>query len=753
MEKYFLISLLSIFFLPEIYAQHIFSGKVTNSEKEPVDMAQIILTVNNSIFAAGYTDEKGQFIFRNLPSDDYVLHISAFGYASLQDICSIQKDLNTDFTLLLSEVSLNEVVVTADLSERVKRTATGEIFFLSQEAKKKGNAYRALQEIPKLISNDGTQTITMEDGTMPLILIDGISINSGVTPIDPADIESVEVMDIVSARYLKQGVKNIVNIKLKRKSAPYLFFETATRHDIPLRNGFGAVYFEVGNPTFSLYGRGAYDYMYHDDTRISEWQKGESYYKESSRKSRKDGDNYIGELLLKWRPGEKDFLIAHLYGTTDDKRQKTWGDGEYTSGIPEAFIYNSKGKNNSYIFTGSLYHRHLFAPKKILETTFAYNRNGDKNQNELVESYNDRHYDNFYKYQSDRWSGSLDINYSWDWDIHSFNFGSSTSYLNDDIDKISDNNPIFHHRKWNQYLYSDFSSKVKNLYYLVSIGVEGIRTKAADFSNSYVKPRISLSGTYEINDYNSFRLGYTLTNQAPPVGQLNPYNTSVDSLVIIQGNPELLPTQNHTLSGSYTFSKSGLYLTPSASYDIYTDRIEPYGYSENDIYISSYRNMGKSKKLSVGGSVSYRFKYGRVYTSVNHNVDYFTGLPAKKNFSWGGGLRLNYKKWSFVGDFEQLNNSYTAVSRIKQVTPYTHLQLIYNFTGNMYVSVALSNAIGRSRTQTFTYGEHYRSYNQQSKAYHPWILFRYTLRKNIKKKIGVDNVIRSKESGISLQAK
>lgn len=750
MKKLFFILLLSIFFLSEIYAQHTFYGKIINADKEPIDMAQVLLSINDSIFAAGYANDKGDFIFKNLPSENYILHINSLGYSPLKQTCSIKKNLNATFVLFRSEVKLDEIVVIADVSERVKRTATGEIFYLSKEAKSRGNAYLALQEIPKLISNDGTQTVKMEDGSSPMIMIDGIGVNSGIAPIDPADIESVEVMDIVSARYLKQGVKNIVNIKLKRKSAPYLFFETATRHDIPLRNGFGVVYFEVGNPKFSLYGRTAYDYTYHDDSKTSEWQKGENYYKEALKKSRKNGSNYIGELLLKWRPGEKDFIIAHVYGTKDDKKQETWGNGEYTSGVPASFTFNSDGKNESYIFTGSLYHKHVFAPKKNLETTLAYNRNGDKNRNNLIESYNNWKYDNFYKYQSDRWSGSFDINYSWDWDVHSLNIGNSISYLNDNIDKVSENGPIFHHKKWNEYFYVDFSSKISKLYYLISAGIEGIWTKAGDFSNNYIKPRISLSGTYEINKNNSFRLGYTLTNEAPPVGQLNPYNTSVDSLVIIQGNPKLLPTQNHILNGSFTFNKWGFYFTPSILYNIYADKIEPYGYSENDIYISTYQNIGKSKKLSVGGSASYRFKYGRVYASAYHKVDYFTGLSPKKNFAWGGGLSLNYKKWSFVGDFEQSGNFYTAVSRMKQVTPYTHLQLIYKFSNNMYVSVALSNAIGRSRIQTFTYGEHYSSYNQQSKTYYPWVLFRYTLRKNAKKKIEVDNVVRSKESGIAL---
>ena len=289
---------------------------------------------------------------------------------------------------------------------------------------------------------------------------------------------------------------------------------------------------------------------------------------------------------------------------------------------------------------------------------------------------------------------------------------------------------------------------------MASIGVQGIWTKAAGFSNSYVKPRVSVSGTYTINNNNSFRLGYTLSNAAPPVGLLNPYNTSVDSLVIIKGNPMLLPSQNQRLNGSYTFNKYGFYFTPSANYTMYTDKIEAFGYSEDDIYTSTYKNMGRSERLSVGGSLSYNIKHkkinGRVYTNAFHHVDYFEGLSPKKNFSWGAGLTLRYQKWTFISELSQSNYSYTPISRIKEVTPYTSFQLIYNFTNLFYISAALMNGIDKSKSDAFTYSEQYSSYSRQSRKCYPWILIRYTLRKNLKKKIGVDNVIYSKESGISL---
>ncbi|MGL5618839.1 MAG: TonB-dependent receptor [Tannerellaceae bacterium] len=754
MRTYFVTVLLSIIFLPTLYAQHSFSGKISNLKREPLDMAQVVLAVNDSIHAAGFTNEKGEFAFKNLPLGDYILQISAFGYAPLQENYSINRDIKANFSLVPSEVQLQEVLVTADQSQLVKRTATGEIFYLSKEAKSKGDPFMALKEIPKLRVNDVAQSISMADGSQPLILIDGIAVNSGVAPIDPADIESVEVMDIVTARYAKKGIRNIINIKVKRKTAPYLFFQTATRHDIPLRNGFGVVYSEVGNQKFSIYGRTSINYTYHDATDIYESQQGENYTKETSKENRKDGNNYFLDLLLKWRPGQKDYLIGALYAKKNNYKSRNHGTGVYTTEAPNPFILHSEGRNNSYIATGSLFHQHRFTEDKILETTLAFNGNGDKNQNELTEDYNEWLYEDFFKYKSNRKSGSLDINYSWNWDVNSLNIGNSTNYLNDKIDKVSENNPVFHHNRWDQYLYADFNSKIKKLYYMASVGVEGIWTKSAGFSNSYVKPRVSVSGTYTINNNNSFRLGYTLSNEAPPVGQLNPYNTSVDSLVVIKGNPMLLPAQNHVLNGSYTFNKWGFYFSPSATYTMYTDKIEAFGYSENDIFIKTYKNLGRSERLAVGGSLNYNIAYKNISGSANvnafHHVDYFDGLSPKKNFSWGAGLYLDYKKWSFITEISQSNYTYTPISRIKEVTPYTHFQLTYKFTNLFYISAALSNGIGKSKSDAFTYSEQYNAYSRQSRRCYPWILVRYTLRKNLKKKIGINKVINSKESGISL---
>lgn len=756
--KIIIVSLLTIVFSVQLcWAQYHFSGTITNSKKEKLDGVQVLLTVNDSLMAMTLTNDKGYYKIENLKSGEYMMHISDLGYTSIDEKLFVRsQDVRINFVLLSEMIgALDEVEVTANRSDQIERTATGQIFHLSEQAKNSGNAYRALKEIPKLIVNEAQQSITMENGNQPLILINGNKVNSGVNPIDPKEIESVEVVDVVNARYLQQGVKKIVNIKLKKKTDSYQFFEIMNRHDVPLRRGMGALYFEVGNPTYSLYGRTAGEYIYNDDSDTRSWQANEGYQKGMTGVKRNNKYNGLGELQFRWMCTDKDYLVAHIYGMSDLVKDKTGGDGLLQTDKEQPFGYDTRNKDKSYILTGSLFHKHTFTPENTLETTFAYNKNHNENSGNREETYADRVYNNQYEYKNNRSSYKLNVDYSYTWnEVNSLNIGSETNFRDDRIHQISENYPPFIHREWTEYLYAGFSSKVNRFSYMASAGIEGLWLTADDASNHYFKPRATWSGTYEFNDNHSLQVGYTLTNTAPSVHALNPYNTSTDSLVISRGNPYLLPSQNHLFEASYTFNKKGLYLTPHFSYAINTDLIEPFGHTENDIYISSYRNSDRFKELLVGGSLSYRLKGGRIYGGAYHQVDYFSGQDPKKSFIANLGFMAWYKKFSFNVDCNYTNYTYTAVSRTQQYAPnYSLVQLTYNFTKLFYISIALENTMGMMRAETTINDAGYRSYTYQrmkDQSFCPWILVRYTFRKNSARKIKENKVLRSTEKGISL---
>ena len=255
---------LCMLMIPMVSAQHTFSGKVTDENNVQLPGAQVVLSIGDSIYAAALTDANGAFSIRQIKTGTYDLSISFFGYTSL--------------------------------------------------AKNSGNPFLALREIPRLISNDALQSVKMEDGTQPLVLINGIAVNSGIAPIDPKDIESVEVVDVVDARYLRTGAKHILNIKLKKKIEPYRYFEVMNRYDLPDKQEMSALYFEVGNEKYSLYGRGAFDKTWHKDSDMDLFQQGDTYQKRSLSSTLGNSRSFIGELLFKWKSTPKDYFAFHVYG-------------------------------------------------------------------------------------------------------------------------------------------------------------------------------------------------------------------------------------------------------------------------------------------------------------------------------------------------------------------------------------------------------------------------------------------------------
>lgn len=758
MKKCILVFYLLVLNYQVVKSQIQFSGKVTDEKTEPLSEVQILLSSNDSIVAATLTNNEGDFIIKNIEKRNYFLTISCLGYTTIENKILLNEDLtNVEYSLMKEmKFELSEVEIVADRSNTVKRTATGQIFFLSAQAKNSGNPYRALKEIPKIISNEALQKITMEDGSTPLIMIDGNIVNSGVAPINPKDIESVELIDVISAKYLQKGVSNIINIKLREKTLPYTFIQGMARADVPLRQSMGAGYFEIGNSKHSLYGRLAADYTIDDEVKSDGWQKGDNYYKRFTELLLKNKNYQLGELLFKWKVSKKGYFAAHLYGKNINDKGDARGLGIHKKTIESEFNYNSLNKSKSYILTGSLFYKHLFNLNSMLETTFAYNKNQNKFEGKREDFYESNIYSYQYNYDNQRTSYNLNIDYSYSWNkTNSLNIGSAITYNNDIIDMVSESNPVFYHKKWNEYLYITFSSKINKFRYLTSLGVDGIYLKAGNVSNNYWKPRTSLSGIFEFNKNNSLRISYSLTNTAPNIGTLNPYNTSIDPLIIQKGNPKLEPEQYHKIKVNYTFNTKGLYITPSITYKIYSDIIEPVGYTDNGIFISTHKNIGKFKSLSLGGSVSYRLgKWGRIYANAYHHIDYFSEMGSKQRFSYGGGITANYKKWTFVSDISYQDYSYTAISTTRYKTPeYSQVQLIYNFSKNFYVSAALPYYIGTLSSETRITNKSYQSYllnSMTGKTAHPWFLIRYTFRKNRKNKINLDNKVRSKEEGISL---
>lgn len=755
--------LLFVLFPLTTHAQNI-SGRIIGQESLPISYASITLLhiQDSTMIAQDMSDEEGQFTIP-CDSDSVLVKVSCLGYETAFRILYRDKQ-NQVIQLAQDKLTLDEVVVEGKSRYSVMRTATGEIYRLSKYAKNSGDPFRALTEIPVLNVNVALQSVKMADGSSPLVLIDGRSINSGIAPVNPKEIESVEVMDVVSARYLKNGVSHILNIRLKKKQKPFQWIQLATRHDIPFRYSMGVGYFEVGNPKFSLFGRMSADITHKKTGDFESRQTNVGYNKQTEGDLQDNQHSGLGELLFKWTPDERNFFAAHAYGSWEKKKSEAWGAGTLITDKSHEVKHYSFSEDKSYTLTTSLYFQHDFSKARTLEATLAYNVNNNKDNGHSEETYTDEiaPVSMLYDFHNKRSSGSLDVNYSASWNnINSINIGNETKFLCDHIDKVSEKLSVFRHRSWDEYLYASFSSKWRELSYMLSAGLNAVWLKAGDASNHYVRPRISASGTYEWNGMHSTNIRYGMSALSPSVGQLNPYDISTDPMVVSKGNPYLTPQLNQYIALLHTYHYKDLYLTGFTSYGITTDIIEAYGYTEQGRFVNTYQNSGRYNALSVGvrANVNFPKRLGRAYLNITQNWSYFTGQPAKPGFGISGGLWFYYKKWTVGSDVEFFNYDYTPISRTRQLTPgYSMVQVIYNFTNNLYISIALPYVFGSPRTETETYADSYTSYylrdmSMTNMTQRPWILLRYTIRKNDKRKIKLGNIVSSKENGISLEHK
>ncbi len=657
-------------------------------------------------------------------------------------------------------VTLNELTVTSDRSATVKRLANGERFYLSAEARAMNDPFMALKEIPTIVSDPFNATVTTLDGNSPLVLVNGAELNSGIKPILPADIEYVEVIDAVPARYLARGVTSIINIQLRKNRPPYVWTELATRHEVPLGKGFGVGYFEVGNEKVSLYGRASANYTHHNDSEGHVAQQNSDYSQTYDLTTRSDGHSYLGELIFKYLPTPKDYLAVELYEKYDSESDRTARTGEFVSALRLPYSMVENGCNRSSVFTSSIYYRHDFSSSAQLEISGGYNNNWNRLEAEGREYFGPEVRANSLHYNNRRNSGNVSIDFMKIFaNGNTLQAGSYTTMLRDRIGML--HQPVFHHSNYDEYVYAGFSGSAFNkLYYMLSGGVQARWLSAADYTNNYVRPRLTVSGTWQFDSHNSVQAYYTMSNSAPDAGKLNPYNTSTDSLTESRGNPALVPQTFHSVKATYTFNTGGFYASAAAGANFFRDVIVPAGYTDDrGVYVSTYMNLGRYHNYTAEANLSYRFSRGplsgRVYGGVSYVRRYYTGLSPLGSFTYSGGFAAWWRKFYFGGDISATPRNYTDITTTRNLRPLmANVQVNYNITPNFYVAVCLQGFCGNSKSVVITDNGTFRSEASTTlldSGLRPWILLRWNMRRNVRRKIKLENVLRSTETGIRLK--
>ncbi|MDE6216417.1 outer membrane beta-barrel protein [Bacteroides sp.] len=701
-----------------LHAQTSVSGNVKDKDKSPLQGCTVYFLQADTLAGGGITDKKGNFCVKGLQPGNYICRISMVGFKKIEHSFKLAGDIRLpQFTLEEDATQLEEVTVTGDKRNIVKSGAGSTTFFLSEHAKKAQTAYDALVEIPKLLVNPIDRNIKLITGDNPLILIDGVKRPNYIDVLRPELIESVEIIETPSARYLgSEGTSCILNIHLKRIPTPsYFNGNVFTQHAVTSGHGTTGVNLETGNTHSSLYLNARHFYYANEKSNYySETQSGDILQKLSQIRNFTQNSYYagIGGDRIFSNKNYTAFNIQYVEAPSD-RRMESKGSMEYLSDGRKSNVISRMQNDNKYRqATAYLYYKHTFSKKQTLEATsnYIYGFSGSEGEQDDV--------NDFYKYnklinlKNNNHFGKLSLDYT---NIiknkYTFSAGSNSTYSSISINDMAEKFPVYHYKKWQEYLYAGFDNNRSGskFNYSISLGMDMLFTKAGQSRNHYIDVLPALALTYKFNQKHTLSLNYSRARFSPSAGQLNPRNTSTDSLYVQQGNPYLTPQFLDHVQFAYRLNYKRLYLEPFISYDYSSDIISGVSYMEDNVYISTYQNLLCANFLKIGAILNYNLPFGNINMMGNYQKKSQKGMAfngESLEISFNGNFYYKNVSLRLAGGYSP--DRYTLTQKIEKYL-WSQADLSWNLPKGWKVALMAQNFIlSKKNYRTWAKDKNYR---------------------------------------------
>lgn len=202
------------------------SGSVLDaSTKQPVEMANVVLTGADKKQYYAYADENGKFSIENIPSGAYKLSAYFVSYKSFEKNVEVNNDTK-DLGILSMEIAstnLKEVTVT-DFKKVIEQRPDGITYNVENDKSTLGtSATDVLRKVP-MVTVDMEGNVQLRGNSNIKVLIDGkpselmaSSVKDVLRQIPADNIKSIEVLTSPGAKYDGEGASGVINIITKRK--------------------------------------------------------------------------------------------------------------------------------------------------------------------------------------------------------------------------------------------------------------------------------------------------------------------------------------------------------------------------------------------------------------------------------------------------------------------------------------------------------------------------------------------------------
>jgi outer membrane receptor protein involved in Fe transport len=628
----------------------IISGKILdNTTKTPISYASIVIKEAGKTITGTVTDEKGDFIIKNLELKNYSIEVQYIGYKIYKNTLELHAAKKNIALKIFLEEEATQLQGVDIIKERsiIEQKTDRKVINVGKDLLSAGaTAAEIMNNIPSVSVDPQTNAISLRGNSNVRILIDGkpttIAASQLLQQIPSTSIKQIELITNPSAKYNPEGMSGIINIVLNKNSK--IGFNGSINNGVtfgktPKLNSSLDMNYRSGK--FNLYAN--YGLNTGKNTNfgyVNSFEPNEENTQDFSFTDK--NTSHLAKIGFDFYLNDKNTISFY---TTQNLF-----NGKGTSVTIVDFLNNQnntditqlfKNKNNNHTQTYNLDYKKEFKKEgHFLELEVNYSNNDNIEDATLSPP-------TTLNYITDIGNNTLiNLDYTNPLTEKSKIEVGLESRIEDTQNSFDKNNIYesdFHYKRSIYSSYATYSQQVGKWElqagarfekYNASAFFKKTGAKNATFEDDLFTVYPSASANYAPNDKNTFNLSVSRRVDRPSINQVNPIREWSTPQIDSQGNPELFPQFTNSYELNYTRKTKLGSITSGVFYRRINDEITRTLFENplnSEKLILSYANLNDNNAYGI--EVSGNLEFTKWY-SANISLDAYNkktkGVVAKE---------------------------------------------------------------------------------------------------------------------------
>ena len=649
------------------------SGKISDSETgRGLEFANISITNAkwNKIIEGTMSGPNGKFSMTGILTGDYILSINYLGYKKQEIEFKLTKknpDINLkDIKLEINSEMLSEIII--DEQKPIYESKIDKIIYNAENDDNGANedATDVLRKAP-LLSVDFDGNVELRGSKQIKFLLNGKAssflsgdLASALQMIPADEIKSVEIITSPGAKYDGEGEAGIVNIVTQKKIIDG--YKASLDGSVGTRNNKNGFNLTLGKGRFSLSARGNAWYSWP--------REGSNTYERQDWNSIGDtniltNDGTSESQWIGWGSGINMYYDINAYNSISSdinfRGRNTPSENTTTldyNGTDTSYNYNSylESTNERNNISWNTDYTRSFEDNEDREFSLSYQLGNRTKKNITEISENDSLINLTNINNEQNFEHTFQLDYSHPINDHLIEVGAKMIIRDQEMDYQTDSdsnafifpNEIFNYTQTVNAFYlssnlqftNDYSLQLGTRYELTNIKGDWKNNSHEKFSKNYDNILPNLTFSKKLDMGKSLKLSFSSRISRPSSSYINTNTNITDNKNITVGNPNLTPsTTNQVEFGYNSFGKKY-----QGSYYVYyrqnNNLIESFLRIQNDTSITTYQNIGSSKKY--GANYYGSIKFNKLTLRSGFNLYYYQAEDSILSSEDRSALLYNY---------------------------------------------------------------------------------------------------------------